>query len=68
MQRALHRRHRWRSRQEAFDRFRSKSVFAQWSDESLWDYVNNGTEEDASGEVVLSYPQSGKGAFMPGRR
>lgn len=61
VQRALHRRHRWRSRQEAFDRFRSKSVFAQWSDESLWDYVNNGTEEDASGEVVLSYPREWEG-------
>ena len=54
--RALNRRNRWDSRQAAFDRFREKSVFARWSDEVLWDYVNNGTHEE-DGEFVLTYPR-----------
>ncbi|PID85476.1 MAG: hypothetical protein CSA11_00765 [Chloroflexi bacterium] len=58
--RALHRRNRWQSRQEAFDRFRSKSVFERWPDDSLWDYVNNGIHEE-DGEFVLTYPQEWEG-------
>jgi len=54
--RALNRRNRWNSRQAAFDRFRGKSVFERWSDESLWDYVNNGTHEE-NGGFVLTYPR-----------
>lgn len=54
--RALHRRNRWESRQAAFDRFRSKSVFEKFSDDILWDYVNNGVHED-NGEFILTYPR-----------
>ena len=53
---ALNRRNRWESWQAAFDRFREKSVFERWSDEALWDYVNNGTHEE-DGEFVLTYPR-----------
>ena len=61
---ALRRRDRWPNREEAFARFRDKSVFAGWSDEALWDYVADGLREDpASGEVVLSYPRQWEARF-----
>lgn len=41
VQSAKRRRDRWPSRQAAFDRFRTKSVFSRFSDEALWDYVNH---------------------------
>lgn len=60
----LNRRDRWPSRQAAFDRYRQKSVFANFPDETLWDYVNEGLHEDpATGEFVLSYPRAWEGAF-----
>ena len=49
------RRNRWDSRQEAFDRFRDKSVFQYWSDAALWDYVNNGIHETDMGNFALTY-------------
>ncbi len=54
---AQNRRNHWASRQEAFDRFRTKSVFRRFSDEALWDYVNCAIYEDAAGEFVLTYPR-----------
>jgi pimeloyl-ACP methyl ester carboxylesterase len=61
---ALRRRDRWPDRQAAFDRFREKSVFAGFSDEVLWDYVNEGLHEDPStGEVALSFPREWEAAF-----
>ena len=49
------RRSRWASRQEAFDHFRPKRVFARLSDEALWDYVYYGLRKDETGEVALTY-------------
>ena len=61
---ALNRRDRWPNRQAAFDRYREKSVFANFPDETLWDYVNEGLHEDpATGDFVLSYPREWEGAF-----
>lgn len=61
---ALRRRDRWPSRSDAFARFRDKPVFARWSDEALWDYVNAGLHEDGTtGEVVLSYPREWEARF-----
>lgn len=61
---ALRRRDRWPDRQDAFDRFRAKPVFGRWSDEALWDYVNDGLHEDpATGEVVLSFPRDWEARF-----
>lgn len=51
VQTALNRRNRWQSRDEAFRRFRQKSVFQRLSDEALWDYVNSAIRYDADGEV-----------------
>jgi len=61
---ALRRRDRWPSRDDAFARFRDKAVFAGWSDEALWDYVNDGLGDDpATGEVVLRYPREWEARF-----
>ncbi len=61
---ALRRRDRWPSRADAFARFREKPVFARWSDEALWEYVNDGLHEDpTTGEVVLSYPREWEARF-----
>ena len=61
---ALRRRDRWPSRDNAFARFRDKAVFAGWSDEALWDYVNDGLGDDpATGEVVLRYPRAWEARF-----
>lgn len=61
---ALRRRDRWPSRADAFARFREKPVFARWSDEALWEYVNDGLHADpATGEIVLSYPREWEARF-----
>ena len=61
---ALRRRDRWPSRADAFARFREKPVFARWSDEALWEYVNDGLHKDpTTGEVVLSYPREWEARF-----
>jgi len=61
---ALNRRDHWPDRQSVFDHYRTKSVFANFPDETLWDYVNEGMHEDAAtGEITLSYPRAWEGAF-----
>lgn len=45
VQGALRRREVFASRQEAFERFRQKPLFADWSDESLWLYIEHGTSK-----------------------
>lgn len=61
---ARRRRDRWPDRQAAFDRFREKSVFAGFPDDSLWDYVNEGLHDDpTTGEVALSFPREWEAAF-----
>ncbi|MBN1955877.1 MAG: alpha/beta hydrolase [Anaerolineae bacterium] len=52
---ALRRRRTWPSRQACFDQYRAKPVFARWSDESLWAYVEAATEQSEAG-VALAYP------------
>jgi len=52
---ALRRRNKWASRQEAFDRFHSKSIFARFSDELLWDYINHSLDENEDGSVSLRF-------------
>lgn len=42
VQGALRRRQVFASREEAFERFRQKPLFADWSDESLWLYLEHG--------------------------
>lgn len=60
----LRRRDRWDDRRAAFHRFRGKPVFDRFSDEALWDYVNEGLHEDpATGEIALSFPREWEAAF-----
>lgn len=49
---ALRRRRQWASQQDAFDRFHGRSLFAQWSDETLWAYVKELTGPVKDGEGV----------------
>ncbi len=53
---ASYRRTQWSSRQEAFDRFRSKSVFSRFPDETLLDYVNHSIGENEDGSFSLLFP------------
>jgi pimeloyl-ACP methyl ester carboxylesterase len=49
------RRNSWSSRQEAFDHFRPKRVFARLSDDALWDYVYYGLRKEDNGDITLTY-------------
>ncbi len=55
VQKTLNRVDRFSSRQEAFEHYRPKSVFADISDAVLWDYVQHGTKEIEPGLFALSY-------------
>lgn len=55
VQKTLNRVDRFSSRQEAFEHYRPKSVFADISDAVLWDYVQHGTKEIEPGTFGLSY-------------
>lgn len=57
VKKALKRRNRWASRRAAFDRFRTKSVFAGLSDEALWDYVGEALYELDDGRFALRFPR-----------
>lgn len=48
------RKNRWASRQDAFDHFRHKKVFAKWDEQVLHDYIVHGTH-DEDGHRVLSF-------------
>ncbi len=57
-QTALRRTAWFQSQQEAFERFRSRKLFEQWSDEALWLYVQHGTRPapDNNGFVLRWSP------------
>lgn len=50
VQLARRRRRRFASPQDAFERFRQKRLFADWSDESLWLYVQHGIRSRNTGD------------------
>lgn len=57
VQGARRRRATFESRQDAFERFRSKHVFDDWTDDALWLYVRHGTRARTDGggiELVWS--------------
>jgi len=49
VQGARRRRRSFASREDAFERFRHKSLFADWSDEALWLYIEHGIRARADG-------------------
>lgn len=56
VQGALRRRRAWPHRQACYEHLRGKALFARWSDEALWDYVNAGTKIGSDGRAELVYP------------
>ncbi len=52
---ALSRRHKWPSREEAFQLLRPKKIFAKFSDATLRAYLEHGLEEDENGEYRLRF-------------
>lgn len=60
---ARRRRHVWPDRQFAFNNFRAKKVFSRWPDQSIWDYVNEGLQPTADGQVSLSYSREWEAQF-----
>jgi pimeloyl-ACP methyl ester carboxylesterase len=56
VQGALRRRRTWPSRQVCYERYRTKPLFANWPDDSLWAYVEAGTRPTLDGQVELVYP------------
>jgi pimeloyl-ACP methyl ester carboxylesterase len=59
VQKALQRRARFASEQEAFTYWRQKSLFRDWSDETLWYYVQGMTKPapDGTGLILSWSPQ-----------
>lgn len=56
MEGARKRRAEWPSRQEAFDGWSGKDLFAGWLPEALWLYVLDGLRVRADGSVALKCP------------
>lgn len=54
---AKRRRDWWSSRAAAYEHLRPKSVFAGFSDEAMWDFINYGLTDDAQGGVRLAFPK-----------
>ncbi len=62
VQSAVRRRNQWESVDAAFERFRTKNVFARWSDEMLRDYLAAGLVENEDG-VGLRFPREWEAAI-----
>lgn len=60
---ARNRRNKWPDKQSAFDLYREKPVFAAWSDDTLWDYVNNNLVLDEQGQMTLRYSREWEARF-----
>lgn len=59
---ALRRREFWESEQEAFERFRPKSIFQSLTDDALWDYTR-AILKPANGGYTLAYPRQWEARF-----
>jgi pimeloyl-ACP methyl ester carboxylesterase len=56
VQGALRRRRQWANREEAYQSFKTRPLFKQWPDETLWAYVDGMTAPDEAGGIKLIYP------------
>lgn len=52
---ALRRKREWASPEEAFERFRSRSLFKQWSDNAVHSYIEGLTKPAINGGIELRY-------------
>ncbi|PJF40055.1 MAG: hypothetical protein CUN55_13215 [Phototrophicales bacterium] len=53
---ALRRKRAWATPEEAFERFRSRTLFKHWSDETIWRYIEGITQPDSiNGGITLRY-------------
>jgi pimeloyl-ACP methyl ester carboxylesterase len=57
VQRALRRWCTWPSKLACFEHHQGKHLFADWSDEALWAYVESGTPPRDDGSAELVYPR-----------
>lgn len=57
------RRTHWPDRQSAFAHFRAKKVFRRWSDQVLWDYINDGLQRADNGDFRLAYSREWEAQF-----
>jgi pimeloyl-ACP methyl ester carboxylesterase len=53
---ALRRRRQWAGREEAYQSFKTRPLFKQWPDETLWAYVEGMTAPSKTGGIELIYP------------
>jgi pimeloyl-ACP methyl ester carboxylesterase len=58
VQGALRRRHTFSSQEACFAHYRTRSLFARWSDDALWAYVHAGTRPREDGVAELVYPRA----------
>lgn len=62
---ALRRRDFWTTRDDAFQRFRTKALFSRFSNDALWDYVNYALiETEAKDGFTLAYPKQWEARFF----
>jgi len=60
----LRRKDTWNDPQEAFDLFREKKVFAQFSDKTLQKYVETGLKKRDNGQYTLNYSKEWEAHFF----
>ena len=60
----LNRRDVWENPQQAFDSFRKKPFFKQWSDEILQDYIDSGLKKTVDGRWKLTYSKEWEAHFF----
>lgn len=64
IQLTLKRRDVWDSKGEVFESYRLKKVFANLSDDVLWDYLNSGLTTRKDGKITLAYSKEWEAHFF----
>ena len=62
-ERARRRRDVWPSRQEVYDSYRERPLFATWSEDALWAYLRGGFRDRQDGSVQLACPPEVEAAY-----
>lgn len=64
IRKTLKRRAVWENKEAVFSSYRSKKLFANLSDEVLWDYLHSGLSKQANGKVTLTYSKEWEAHFF----